>query len=125
MERREREAVHLTLVVLSIATIFSLFIALRPSNPTSVPRRVCKDANVLYLTELSTTAPRGAFTSQYVTELQLTRRITSSEGQIANAAVRADVHALATNLTSGQIAAIPRLNDLLTTCRSKGFLTGG
>jgi len=120
--RSKREITNIGLVVLSVVTLFSLFVALRPSDPTANSKRVCNDANVLLLTELSAAAPRGAFTSQYVTELQLTRRITSSEGEIANPSVRAAVHALATNLTSRSIAGLPQLSHLLAVCRSKGFL---
>jgi hypothetical protein len=125
VDRRKADVTHVAFIALSIATLFSLFIALRPSNPRATPTRVCKDADVLYLTELSLPGPRASFTSQYVTEVQLTQRITSSEGEIANGSVRAAVHALAANLTSRKIASLPTLNDLLKVCRSKGFLKGG
>jgi hypothetical protein len=86
---------------------------------------ICREANVLYLSETSQTGPLGAYSGKYVGQLATTRQIIAETKGLKDQQLRAQLRDLAANLTRGHLANPRFLAVALHTCRQKGYLTGG
>jgi len=108
----------------AVVTILVCGVACGSATASSPPGRTCRNAETLYLSETATTGPLGAFSGKYVGQLQLTNKILASTLEIRDEQLRADVDAVATHLTKGNLATPRFLAALLQTCRLKGYLAG-